>query len=180
MTTDNLYKILGFWWQVLKVPYGHRGLYGPFCPNCYTDLEGDYKNSKLLVCTSCEKRFEIGYYDASFLEKEAFKRYKADLRSKLPKVSLEEPPTKVQVRDQDDKYFLASKIGQKDGKRVGVVYFGAKTKEQSKEDYSQIFIDLDDEQIRFDKSNKHPKNVVAKLKVEFPESTSEIASKKAS
>jgi hypothetical protein len=57
---------------------------------------------------------------------------------------------------------------------MGIFMFGEKMKDQRKKDYSQIFLDLDDEQVRFDKSNKHPQDILASLTVEFPHGTHEM------
>ena len=108
------------------------------------------------------------------MKRKVLAQYVAYKRAETPKISLDDPPAQVKVRDEDETYFLAAKIAEKDGKRVGVVYFGEKTKDQSKKDYSQIFLDLDDEQVRFDKSNKHPKDILASLTVEFPHGTHEM------
>jgi hypothetical protein len=150
--------------EVIEVNGGHRY-------KRVSNWEGEY------ICVNCSKTSKTKLTSQEYKGKFLLK-YVSDQRSKIPKVSLDEPPAQVNVRDQDDKYFLAAKIGQKDGKRVGVVYFGEKKKDQTNEDYSQIFIDLDDEQIRFDKSNKHPKDLIAKFKVDFGSSSTELKSKK--
>lgn len=138
---------------------------GPYCPKCRVVLDRYYQNYN---CSNCNKVYNVeGRFEE--LETAATKIFDAKEREKYEVISLDEPPTHVKVRDDDENYFLAAKIGQKDGKRVGVVYFGEKSKEQSKEDFSQIFVDLDDEQLRFDKSNKHPKNILCKFTAEFPD-----------
>lgn len=54
---------------------------------------------------------------------------------------------------------------------MAVIYFGEKAKGvQDKKDYVQSFVDLEDEQVRFDKNNKNPMKLLAKLTAEFPES----------
>jgi len=89
--------------------------------------------------------------------------------------SLDLPPTKVVDEAEDDNYWVQARISEKAGKRMAVIYFGEKVKvKQKKDDYTQIFIDLEDEQMRFDKSNKNPMKVVCKLTAEFPESTFEL------
>ena len=50
---------------------------------------------------------------------------------------------------------------------IGVIYFGKRQKEQSEKSKTQVFVDIDDEQLRFDKSDKHPKEVLCKLTAEF-------------
>lgn len=181
---DKLYKSQGMWWSVknyLDINPSHVD--GPYCSNCYTDLEypaeaynergfidDEWKDG--LICPSCKKEHPMTNLLWE-MKTNVARQYVAAKRSSIPKESLDEPPTAVKVRDQDKKYFIAAKIGEKDGKKVGVVYFGDKNKDQSKKDYSQIFVDLDDEQVRFDKSNKHPKEVIAKMVVEFPDSKHE-------
>lgn len=160
----KLYKIKGVLWDPILTINGYY-LREPYCPVCRCRMDKCYGDLK---CFNCKKEVN---YDNDFEEfrEQATKLHNASILAKYEIVSLDEPPTQVKARDDDEKYFVAVKIGQKDGKRVGVVYFGEKTKEQSKEDYSQLFIDLDDEQLRFDKSNKHPKEILAKLKAEFPD-----------
>lgn len=175
-SSDTFYKYNNFWWSYpssFSEP-GPISISGPFCLNCQTDLvfpedaEDGWEGK--LKCSLCKKEHEWKGDDPWEIKKIVSQILISRFRSSLNKVSLEEPITQVKVRDEDDIYFIAAKIGQKDGKRVGVVYFGEKNKDQKKTDYSQIFIDLDDEQIRFDKSNKHPKKILAKMKVEFSDS----------
>jgi len=179
---DKFYKSNGFWWTV-KYAYNVIGanVDGPFCLNCQADLE--YPDSaytkdeegywKLkpswkgkLVCVNCKKSHDLKR-TVEELKEEVAMQYVVMKRSEIPKQALDEPPTQVKVRDEDDKYFLAAKIGEKDGKRVGVVYFGEKNKEQNKKDYSQVFIDIDDQQARFDKTNKPPKEQLVRMNIEF-------------
>ena len=86
--------------------------------------------------------------------------------------SLELPPTKISGGDEDENYWVQAKLTEKAGKRVAVIYFGEKIKgEQKKTDYAQVFIDLEDEQLRFDRNNKNPMNILSKLTAEFRDST---------
>lgn len=187
---SKFYKSSGFWWTVNQyVNYVTREhVNGPYCLNCQGDIvfpDSSYEENPetgypeynvnwtgKVSCNNCGKTFDmkLPLYE---LENLVITQYVIMKRSEVPKQALDEPPTQVKVRDEDDKYFLAVKIGEKDGKRVGVAYFGEKTKEQSKKDYSQIFIDLDNDQVRFDKTNKPPKEVIAKMVVEFPDSSHE-------
>ncbi len=85
--------------------------------------------------------------------------------------SLDLPPTKVVDEAEDDNYWVQARISEKGGKRMAVVYFGEKIRgEQNKKDYAQLFLDFEDEQMRFDKSNKSPIKLLARLEAEFPES----------
>ncbi len=182
--SDTFYKYNNYWWSypsLISEP-SSISISGPFCLNCQSDLffpeyaEEGWKGE--LKCPLCERKHEWKGDDLWEIREVVSRILISRFRSSLNKVSLEEPITQVKVRDEDDKYFIAAKIGQKDGKRVGVVYFGEKNKDQKKTDYSQIFIDLDDEQVRFDKSNKHPKNILAKMRVDFSDSIVDSAFKK--
>ena len=57
---------------------------------------------------------------------------------------------------------------------MAIVYFGERVAEQQKNDYSQVFLDFDDEQLRFDKTNKNPMKLLAKLTAEFPDSVTDL------
>ena len=182
MSGKTFYKFGGFWWTSYVHEPTTSGIEGPFCLECYADLYipedellefFDYGVAEQvwtgkLICELCSREHDLEETILGIKHLVALK-LKSNFRATLDKIALDEPVTHVKVRDQDDEYFLSAKIGQKDGKRIGVVYFGEKNKDQSKKDYSQIFIDLDDEQVRFDKSNKHPKDILAKFEVEFPD-----------
>jgi len=90
--------------------------------------------------------------------------------------SLDLPPTKVvSENNEDENYWVQARISEKEGKRMAVVYFGEKVKGvQKKQDYSQIFLDFEDEQLRFDKNNKNPIKLLAKLTAEFSDSTTTL------
>jgi hypothetical protein len=92
--------------------------------------------------------------------------------------SLDLAPTKVIDEDKEDEnYWVQAKISEKNGKRMAVVYFGERIKgKQEKSDYTQVFLDFEDEQLRFDKTNKNPMKLLAKLTAEFPESKTTLDS----
>jgi hypothetical protein len=187
---DTFYKSQGFFWAIdeLQATLGEINellIDGPYCSNCQSDLifPQEVKNIRTpksgatwigtITCCHCGREFTTTEpIDA--MKRKVLTQYVAYKRAEKPKVSLDDPPAQVKVRDEDDTYFLAAKIAEKDGKRVGVVYFGEKTKDQRKKDYTQVFLDLDDEQVRFDKSNKHPQDILASLTVEFPHGTHEM------
>lgn len=89
-----------------------------------------------------------------------------------PVYSLDLPPTKVVDEAEDEKYWVQARISEKQGKRMAVIYFGERIKgDQNKTDYTQIFLDFEDEQLRFDRANKNPMKLLAALTVEFQNST---------
>lgn len=96
-----------------------------------------------------------------------------------PVYSLDLPPTKVVDGAEDENYWVQARISEKNGKRMAVVYFGERVKgQQQKTDYVQTFLDFEDEQLRFDKTNKNPMKLLAKLTAEFPESTIRVEKNK--
>lgn len=180
---DAFYKSQGFWWSIdnslasLSGELTQDNVDGPYCINCQYDLltpQNEFPTSSpnrkgILACGDCGRTFPIvGTIGA--MKYKVLRQYVVQKRSEKPKISLDDPPSNVKVRDEDDKYFLSAKISEKDGKQVGVVYFGEKKKDQRKKDYTQIFLDLDDEQARFDKSNMPPQDILATLTVEFSHS----------
>lgn len=183
--TEDFYKYGGFWWKSVSFDDRHEidSIRGPFCIDCYGDLNTlswgeihDLNWKGKLVCLNCNKQHVMKTSYGGMCHAIA-QILNSNYRATLNKIALDEPITQVKVKDEDDSYFLSAKIGQKDGKKVGVVYFGEKNKDQKKKDYAQIFIDLDDEQYRFDKSNKNPKDIVAKFYVEFPETKQKFEKK---
>lgn len=171
---ETFFKAEKLLWLIKIDIYEGEYAVGPYCPNCKYELINTHLG---FTCENCGRKFEVTYSLLKLKDK-VVKLKQAFDRSSYPIISLDELPRSLKIRDEDEKYFMAAKIGQKDGKSVGVVYFGEKAKDQRKEDYSQIFIDLDDEQLRFDKSNKHPKDILAKFKAEFSESSTELISSK--
>lgn len=71
---------------------------------------------------------------------------------------------------KDDSYFIVGKIGQSNGKRTAVLYMGEIKDKQEQKDKVQIFTDIEDGQIRFDKSNMNPVQLLTKITVEFKDS----------
>jgi hypothetical protein len=156
--------------------------FGPFCLNndCRgmlenSDYERDYSCRKG-ICIVCQKEHSYNL-TLGKLRESVIGKYEANERQKLRIISLDIPPTNVKVKDEDENFYLSSRIGELNGKRVGVVYFGERKTNQSSKDKVQLFIDLDDEQVRFDKNNMHPKEIIAKLTVEFKDSRTTIAPK---
>ncbi len=95
--------------------------------------------------------------------------YKARLREGYEVEALDLPPGRVSDSDKEDKnYWISANVGQQRGKKLGVVFFGDKSRRDEK---AHLFVDLEDEQIRFDIGNRHPSDIAAKVTVEFPNTT---------
>lgn len=185
---DKFYKSQGFLWIVrgTTIVVFARHVEGPYCTKCFNDLDfpdeaydiyidqdGEphsvYKDKWVgkLNCSNCGKEFVLSN-PIDKIKELVVKDYVLKIRAQIPVESLDELPTKVNVKDEDEKYFISAKIGvDKQGKRLGVVYFGEKKKDQNKKDYSQVFVDFDKESVRSDATNKNPKDLLAEMQIEF-------------
>jgi len=159
--------------------YSQLSVRGPFCPqdraNLVYKVEG--RPSVGLICSVCSKEFQPGK-DAQALRESAHRAYEAKQRQKIPLVSLDLPPTLVKADNENDDYWIEARLGQKQGKLQGLIYMGKKIKgEQKKTDYAQVMIDPEEEQVRFDKGNKNPMDLLANITVEFKNSIAKQISK---
>lgn len=185
----KLFKCFDMFWQ-LVYPRNEGSEFiaeKPFCSNdsCRVPLDqknlgttdtGTYKHG--YKCSSCEKEYDCRGYDYLNLVEQVRKKYEGYKRLNHQIYSLDLPPTKVKDDTEDENYWVQARISEKSGKRMAVIYFGQRIKgEQSQKDYSQVFLDFEDEQLRFDKTNKNPMKLLAKLIAEFPESNIEIIKK---
>lgn len=150
--------------------------YYPLCPveNCHMELlwvDNGY------FCENCQKQYPQtkDHYQIRNL---VYKKYHGFRTLDSDIYSLDLLPTKIVGEDEDENYWIRAKLGEKNGKRMAVIYFGEKmNSKQNKDDYVQTFIDFEDEQVRFDKSNKNPIKLLGKLIAEFPDSKTIIKRK---
>ena len=176
---NKLYRSHGVLWRTVFSPHGNEFVAeSPLCPNttCHMILEirGDG-----YFCAKCDKNY-LRKKDHSRTIQEVRASWEGFQTLNLDVHSLDLPPTKVLDEDKEDEnYWVQARISEKEGKRMAVVYFGERVKgKQEKTDYVQIFLDFEDEQLRFDKTNKNPMKLLAKLTAEFPESKVEISKNK--
>lgn len=155
----------------LKIDRTDLHVGGPFCPKCRGILV--YKNATQpltgLVCTVCSFEFS-NEKDIQGLRDAAYRAYEAKQRQALKVISLDLPPGAVKAKNENEHYWVEARIGQKDGSLQGMILMGRKVKDQSKKDYVQIILDPEEEQMRFDKGNKNPMELLAKIEVEFQKS----------
>jgi len=175
---EKLYHSHGVLWRTVINGRGNEFIAEtPLCPNstCHMILEN---RADGYHCAKCEKLYARNK-DHSTLVSQVRSAWEGFLTLHQPVYSLDLPPTKVRDEDREDEnYWVQARIVEKDGKRMAVVYFGERVKDQKKDDYSQIFLDFDDEQLRFDKSNKNPMKLLAKLTAEFPDSVTKLEKNK--
>ena len=168
---EKLYKAFGVLWRPYTNDRGNSWLLDtPYCVNdsCHTELKQQVPNQ--WFCVKCNKAYPCknNYHDD---KQNAMLMWEGHKTLDWAVYSLELPPTKISGGDEDENYWVQAKLTEKAGKRVAVIYFGEKIKdEQKKTDYSQVFLDLEDEQFRFDKNNKNPMNILCKLTAEFQDS----------
>lgn len=123
-------------------------------PKCKAELT---QRSEIdLFCDLCEQ-----YYKAEpSLDKVrqlAYKAYHTKLKEGFLVETLDLPPGIVQSEAENEDFWVEARLGQKNGKLMAVIYFGDKKRgAEGKKSYSQVFIDFEDEQMRFDKGNKNP------------------------
>lgn len=183
---ENLYKSEGFLWLPReRYEYNQKtqrhepsGEYyismNPHCPKCLAELTN---RGGSLYCDICKKE-HILKEGLMIIAERVQKKWHASKLQKRTIISLDLLPTHIKDQDEDDNFWIEAKLGEKDGKRAAVVYFGEKTKDQTKKDYVQLFVDFDDEQIRSDKSNKNPIKLLGKLTAEFKDSKTTIEESK--
>ncbi|MCR4256883.1 MAG: hypothetical protein NUW08_04220 [Candidatus Uhrbacteria bacterium] len=175
---SKLYKFGGVLWQ----PYTNHDtdttfiLGDPLCSSddCRAALIDDGTSYQCELC--CKKYVrELGHGKTWEL---AEKKWRGHQLSDAKVYSLDLPPTKVTSFAEDENYWVEAKISEKGGKRMAVVYFGEKKRaKQSMKDYSQVFVDFEDEQLRFDRNNKNPMEVMAVLCAEFQNTKTEMKTK---
>ncbi|HRH55836.1 MAG TPA: hypothetical protein PK609_03165 [Candidatus Paceibacterota bacterium] len=171
---NALYRSRGVLWRTVHGIENEFIADNPLCPNstCHTVLDN---LSEGYYCTKCEKTY-ARKKDHSAILREVRSSWEGFQTLKQPIYSLDLPPTKVLDEDKEDgNYWVQARISEKEGKRMAVVYFGERIHgKQEKNDYVQVFLDFDDEQLRFDKNNKNPMKLLAKLSAEFPSSTTSL------
>ncbi len=173
---DHVFESEGLAWAVESSvgPHALRTYISyPMCPTKRCHIKLNFGSSLELVCPGCQRKLTItrniedlrALVDLKF---QGSKTWNAQV------TNLDLLPTAVSAREEDENYWVQVKLGQKDGKRMAVVYIGEKSADGKK---AQLYVDVDDEQIRFDKSDEHPINVVTKLVAHFPQSIHTVEKK---
>lgn len=167
------------WKPIMMVKEGNvsvKELYridGPLCLEDSAKLDFENENSTEGKCSICERVYQLVKPLQQFREL-AHRAYQAALDNDLETISLDDPIQPIKARDEDDSYWVEAKLGHtSDGRKTAVVYIGDKRRNKK----VQNFIDLDDEQLRGDRADAKPYEVVSKINVEFL-SSKHIISKK--
>lgn len=170
-TSGVMFKYLGVLWEpfIVTEPGTNNSRFEfhmPICPRCRISLQISDAPNKT-GCFNCKSSY-VFEKTVPDIRQMAHAMYEGKTREDYRVTSLDLPPHAVKSEDEDENYWIEARLGQKDGKKMALVYFGEKKrKSQSKKDYIQFFLDFDDEQLRFDKSNKNPLEIIGKFSAEF-------------
>ena len=167
-------------WQPVRHTYPNgiikHGMIGPLCPldKCGTELSVD-ESKKVASCVNpaCKKEYPLAQsvWDMRSI---ATKRYEAKLREDFPVESIDLPPGRVSDKAEDKNYWVDARIGQHKGRKMAVIFIGDKSRRNEK---TELFIDIDEEQIRFDLGDRHPSDIASKVVAEFNGSKTTISKK---
>ncbi len=175
-------------WEIRENTAGYDYVYSePFCSNdsCRVPLDQAYlgtnKTGQYIsgwLCSNCKKEYECPGNDYQSFVQSIQKKYEGFIRQRHEIISLDLIPTKVAAGAEDEHFWLRARILEKNGKRQAVIFIGEKIKgKQEKTDYAQLFLDLEDEQVRFDKNNKNPMGLLCRLTAEFENSSTALSKK---
>jgi len=146
---------------------------GPLCLEESAKLDIQNGNPNKGKCPICEKEYQL-VLPVEQLRGLAYKAYQASLDNELETISLDDPIQPIKARDEDDSYWIEAKLGHtKDGRKIAVVYIGDKKRNKK----VQSFIDLDNEQLRGDRADARPHELVSKIVAEFLNSKHTIVKK---
>lgn len=159
--------------------YGFRPYYtghdtiqikGPFCPNsitkerqCLAPLSGENAQTNNARCEVCSKSFIMPHSFEEF-RSIAYKAYEGLLNSQTELITLDIPYEAVKAEAEDETRWIKVVWSQKDGRNQAVIYLIEKS---GNGDKSQIFADLDREEIRYDAGDILPGKILVKIKAEF-------------
>jgi len=168
LVSGKIFESDGLSWSVEKSRYERDGernwIAHALCSTKRCGVQLDFSGTQEVICFNCKKKYVLNKpYEA--LRGEVDLKYQASKNWGAEIINLDLLPTKVTSEDKDDNYKIIAKLGQKDGKRTAVVYI--LDRNEHKGEKAQFFIDVDDEMIRFDKNDKHPMQLLAKIEAEF-------------
>ncbi len=151
----------------------HR-IVGPLCLEDSAKIDfNDETRPNFGICPICERVYNLKFDQNSFREL-AHRAYQASLDNNLETISLDDPIQPLKAREEDDSYWVEVKLGHsKDGRKIAIVYIGDKTRGTK----AQNFIDIDNEQLRSDRADAKPHEIVSKIEVEFLNSKHTITKK---
>lgn len=177
--TDKIYLSDGLGWTVYHKEHKDRisdWISQAICPEPECRVRLEFGQLRETRCIKCGKLYKIDK-DYETLRGEVGRKYDGSKYWMADVINLDLLPTKLSAEDSDDMYWLQVRLGQRNGKRTAAIFIGEKTPNQTKKDYAQLMVDLDDKGVRFDKGNMHPTKLLSKIEVEFEDSKTTIEKK---
>lgn len=154
---------------------------GPLCPSsitkerrCLAPLVGEYSQPLAAHCEVCGKSYTLPHKFDEF-RGIAHRAYEGLINSQADLITLDVPYEAVKAEAEDETRWVKVVWSQKDGRNQAVIYFINK---DANGDKSQIFVDLDREEVRYDASDIPPGRILAKVKAEFNATKIDIEYKK--
>lgn len=155
-------------------PYytGHDTIHlkGPLCPGsltkdkpCLATLAGETAQTAKAHCEVCGRTYDMPHSFEDFM-RIAEKAWEGFENSQTELITLDVPYEAVKAEAEDETRWVKVVWSQKDGRNQALIYLIEKDKNGNK---SQIFADLDREEIRYDAGDIPPGKILAKVKAEF-------------
>jgi hypothetical protein len=165
-------------------PYftGHETIQinGPLCPafltkakQCLAPLTPEGIQSLKANCQVCGKNFTLPHPYQDFMSV-AHRAWEGHQNSEVELINLDIPFEAIKAEKQDETRSVKVVWSQKDGRNQAIIYFIEKDSTGNK---THIFADFDKEEVRYDSTDIPPGRILAKIKAEFKNSTSDIAYK---
>lgn len=155
-----------------RVMTGNLRWDGPLCPRtdmkgepCLSTLSGESDQTRV-VCDVCSFSADLPQPYEKFRQI-AWKKFEGRMRyveSGGRIETLDVTYEAIKKTEEDDTRIIKIKWAQKDGRNMAVIYFIEKDQNGEK---TQIMVDMDREEIRYDASDIPPGTVLAKVKAEF-------------
>lgn len=164
----------GFRPRYKHAPHGETlRIDGPLCPRtdnndtpCLVELKSDNDEATAVRCEVCgfSSDLPLSYSKWRSLAKAKYEGYRrfADTGGQI--ITLDVPYEAIKAKDEDESRAIKIKWAQKDGRNMAVIYFIEKNDGGDK---TQIFADMDREEVRYDASDIPPGKILAKVRAEF-------------
>lgn len=157
------------------------GMYieGPLCPKedikgniCLSELLGESDKTQV-VCEACGFTANLPHPYQKFREiaHKKYDGYKRFIESGGRIETLDVPYNAIKQKFEDETRKIEIKWSQKDGRNMAVIYFFQKNATNTK---TQVFVDFDREELRYDASHTPPKNILAVIQAIFPKTDIKI------
>ncbi|MBP7774162.1 hypothetical protein KA078_00045 [Candidatus Woesebacteria bacterium] len=175
-----VFEFMGFHFQPRYTDRMSLQMDGALCsrPNrdgrpCLAELSSENEEATRVTCEVCGFSGELphGHQKLRQLAKLAYEGYKRLIDNGGQIITLDVPYEAIKASDEDESRAIRIKWSQKDGRNMAVIYFIEKDANGGK---TQIFADMDREEVRYDASDIPPGKILAKVRAEFVNTQVEI------